>query len=99
MSTYLDTGLLKGVDGVRHTVLELVLDGGRSEEEQVLLNQLGHVIECISSAGDLRSSSVVQLEPLAVLLLRDLAHSETERPQSFRGVVLIDARWGRGLSA
>lgn len=84
----LDTRLLKRVDGVRHAVLKLVLDGRCTQQHEILLNQLGHVVESVAPPNDLTGSLVVHVRPLAVLLGGDLSRGEAERSKSLGSVVL-----------
>ena len=84
----LDTGHLQSVNGVGNAILELVLDGGRAEEEEVALDELGSLVQGLATSVDRRGGFVVDRDPLAVLLLRDVARGYAERPETFGGVVL-----------
>lgn len=92
--TDLYAGHLEGVDGVGYALLELVLDGGRAEEEHVALDDLGGLVEGVAAAVDGGSSLVVDGRPLLVLGLWDVAVGDAERAQALGRVIL-----GEGTSA
>jgi hypothetical protein len=66
-TTDLDSSHLKGVDSVRYTVLQLVLDSSRTKQEHLFLNQLGGLIEGFTSAIDGGCSLIIYRRPLTIL--------------------------------
>lgn len=88
MIFHLDAGLLEDVDGLWDAVLQLVFDGCSSQQEQVLLDEFGDVVEGGSASHDLGGRFVVQARPLPVLLQRDLSTGEAERAEALGCIVL-----------
>ena len=86
--THFDPSLLQRMNRIRYSILKLVLNRRRSQQVQVLLDQLCDVVQGVSSSGDLSSRSVVEIEPFSVLLERDLSDGEAESSKSFGRVVL-----------
>lgn len=80
------------MDGIGDTVLQLVLNSGSAQQEQVPLNELSGLVQCFATSVDCSSSFVVDLDPLLVFLLRNLAICDAERTQTFRSVILFAFR-------
>lgn len=84
----LDARSLESVDSLWDTVLKPVFNGSSTEEEEVLFNEFGGLVEFLASVVDCRSGLVVDPRPLLVLVLGNNTHGQTESPETFGSIVL-----------
>lgn len=88
MASYLDTGHLQIVNGVRDTVLELVFNSRCTQEEEIFLNKFSGFIKCFTATIDGCSRLIIDGDPLLVFLLGDISTSNAERAKTVSGVFL-----------
>lgn len=79
-ATYLDTSHLESVDRIRYTFLQLVFDGGGTEQEHILLDELRGLVQSITAAVDSRGSLVIDSDPLTVFRFRNVTRGNAKRP-------------------
>eukprot|EP01136_Pigoraptor_vietnamica_P044383 Opistho-1_new@21063 len=84
----LDRGARERRDRVGHADLQLVFNGGRAEQHEVLLNQFGDFVELFLAVVECDGRRVVLVAPLAKLALRQFAEGEAQRTKAVRRKLL-----------
>merc|ERR1719220_2756300 len=73
-----DSRLQQLLDRLGNVLLQLVLDGGGPEQRDVLLDQLGRLVDSLLPVRQRGRRVPPLLRPVVVLLLPDVAHPKTE---------------------
>lgn len=76
------------MNGVWHTLLKLILNSRRTEQEHVLLNDLGSLVKRLASSIDGGRSLVINGGPGTILGLGNIARCDAERTKTFGCVIL-----------
>ena len=75
---------------IRYTILQLILDRCRAQQEHILLDQLRRLVKRISTTIDGRSGLLVNSRPLRVLGFWYISGCQTQRSEPISCVVLLN---------
>jgi hypothetical protein len=85
---YFDAGLLKRMNRIRDTLLQLVLDGSGPQQKQVLFNHFGRVIQSLTTPIDRGRRLIIDHRPLLIFFFGQVSVGNAKCSQTFRSIVL-----------
>ena len=88
-STNLDTGHLQRMNGIWNTILELIFNGSRAQQEHILLDDLRSFIQSFTASIYSRSCPVVDRYPFPIFSFRNITVGDAKGSKTLSSIVLM----------